>query len=200
MNILTVLKTGGEYNELHVEWLQRQIGLPIYCLTDSKEKMGGVISIKMKHDYSGWWSKMEMFSPDVKIGDFLYIDLDTVIIRPPEFELKETTVLSDMYGGEHINSGLMFIKNKDRAAIWKAWEKDAEKHMKKFGGDQDFLDQFWNGKQRFQDVLPRKVLSYKADLLGERRGYRGDLNTAHIVCFHGQPRPWDVKAEWIPTL
>lgn len=204
--VVTVLKCGGEYNEGHVEWLQRQIGHPIVCLTDSTRKMKGVVSIPLEHDLPGWWSKLEMFRDDLVLGDFLYADLDTVFLRGvPGWitDLRETHVLSDMYGGKVINSGLMYLRHEDRPAIWLAFAEDKADAIRECGagGDQAFLDRFWSRKARFQNAAPGKVISYKADVLKNRfhRPENGDLSTADIVCFHGKPRPWQTQEEWIPA-
>lgn len=198
--VVTVLKTGGEYNESHVEWLRRQIGQPLICLTDSLKPMTGVISIPLKYNWRGWWSKMEMFRPDIKLGNFLYTDLDAVFLDgvPKQYRtLEKTHVLSDMYGQEHINSGLMFLMAEDRAAIWKGFINEPEVIIEHFkGGDQEFIDGYLRKAARWQDSFRGEVVSYKANVL--RGGFRG---IERVVCFHGQPRPWDVKNElWIPRL
>lgn len=200
MDIVTVLRTGGDFNEAHVEWIQRQVGRQIVCLTDSKEEMRAVAKIPLTQNLGGWWSKMEMFRPDNLLTDFLYVDLDTVFLYgvPHEvFTLRETVVLSDMYGGEHINSGLMHIRAEDKHAVWEDWQRDPMGHMTEAGngGDQKFLDKHFRDKKRWQGLFPNMVISFKADY--QKRGWHGG---EQIVCFHGQPRPWAVMSEhpWIP--
>lgn len=186
MNIITVLKLGGDFDESHVERLQKQIGQRIYCLTDSMKEMENVESIPLKYDWPGWWSKMEMFSLRV---DFLYIDLDTTLANGvPEFDTSETIVLSDMYDGDHVNSGLMYIKFEDCEEIWNAWIMNPESHMRGMTlGDQQFINIFWKDKARWQTKYPGLVVSYKADIL--TKGLTGDEG---IICFHGNPRPWEI--------
>lgn len=198
MNVLTVLKSGGEYGSHHVQWLAKQIGINLHCISDVPLDIPNVIRIPSQHDWRGWWCKMEMFRPDID-WPFLYCDLDTVFLKGvPDWNIKETTVLSDMYGQAHINSGLMYIANEDKKQIWDAWMANPQKHMNCLpGGDQMFLDVFWRKKQRFQGVYNGEVVSYKADVIP--KGFTG---REKIVCFHGQPRPWDAaKSElWIPQL
>jgi hypothetical protein len=205
--VLTVLKQGGEYDERHVEWLQRQVGFPIMCLTDSPRPMHKVVSIPLIYGWPGWWSKMEMFRDDLCLGNFLYVDLDTVIIRgiPDEFRtLSETRVLSDLYGQPWIQSCLMFIHHSSRPPIWKAFSDDPMAAMLTAGegGDQVFLNRFLHAAPRLDDDCPGGIISFKADILRNRfhKPERGSLETARFVCFHGQPRPWDVQASWIPCL
>ena len=56
---VTVLRSGGEYGPRHVQWLARQIP-GLVCLSD--RKVEGVETIPLRHDWPGWWAKMEMFS------------------------------------------------------------------------------------------------------------------------------------------
>ena len=205
--VVTVLKSGGGFNESHVEWLQRQVRFPILCLTDSRQPMNNVISIPLRYDWPGWWSKIEMFRDDLCLGNFLYADLDTVFIDgvPSEYQdLTETHVLSDMHGHSWIGSGLMFLHHTSRPSIWNAFISNPQSAMSASGhrGDQIFIDKFLNSAKRFQEVFPGRVVSYKADVLKNRfhKPENGDLSTARVVCFHGQPRPWDVSEPWIPKL
>jgi hypothetical protein len=205
--VVTVLKSGGEFHEGHVEWLQRQVKHPIICLTDSKHRMNEVISIPLKHNWPGWWSKIEMFRDDLCLGNFLYADLATVFLDgiPSVFQdLAETHVLSDMCGHPWIQSSLMLLHQGTRAPIWNAFISNPEIAMREAGagGDQIFLNRFLKSAKRFQEVLPRRIISYKADVLKNRfhKPISGDLRTAQVVCFHGQPRPWDVNERWVPRL
>lgn len=196
MNLLTVLKTGGEYTERHVAWLRGQVYQNIFCITDSTQEMQGVISIPMRYNWPGWWAKMEMFNPIIS-GDFLYCDLDTVFLDGvPEWNLHETTVLSDMYGQKHINSGLMYMTHKDRCDIWRHWITSPDEHIAYTpGGDQFLLDKYWRDKPRFQTLFPGEAVSYKADI--QQRGFDG---REKVVVFHGQPRPWGCGESWVKPL
>lgn len=134
---------------------------------------------------------MELFRPDVK-GDLMFYDLDTVVINPLPAQ-PVTTVLSDFYYPDRsIGSGLMFLKQKDRAMVWNEWIKDPEGHMTRHRGDQDFLNKFYWSAARWG----KNVISYKAHI---RKGLASH-NVADVICFHGKPRPWNVEAEWIPSL
>lgn len=94
MIIACVLKTGKhnnqgkitEYIPSVVQWLKRQcdkfVTLPFrfVCLTDL-DSIEGVETIKLKHNFPNWWSKIELFRPDIFKGEkVFYMDLDTVII------------------------------------------------------------------------------------------------------------------------
>lgn len=200
MTIVTVLKTSGEFEEKHVQWLQRQLHFPIVCLTNSLYQIDGVRTVKLKYNLPNWWSKMEMFRDDLKLGNFLYVDLDTVFVKGfPQWllTLNETHVLKDMLGGDHMNSGLMFLMEKDREGIFKDFMADKDGYIKSLRGDQDYLSRYFDKAKKFQIEFPRRIVSYKADIL-KTKPQGGNITSASIVCFHGKPRPWDCVEHWIP--
>jgi hypothetical protein len=201
---VTVLKTGGkDFSEIHVEWLCRQIGFPIYCLTDSTKPMKDVISIPLKYNLSGWWSKIELFRPDLGLGNFMFSDLDTVFLNgiPEEYKkLEETTVLHHVGRKpvNHICSGLLFINQKDCPKVWDNFIKDSDNIMKKYkiGGDQAYLSEHLMDCQKWQTLFPGEIVSYKADI--KKDGFKGK---ERICLMHGSPRPWEIsQVDWIPPL
>lgn len=158
----------------------------LVCLSDVQ--IDGIKTILLKYDWPGWWSKMELFRPDIK-GDLFYIDLDTTVIKMPTMP-DQTTVLSDFRKPHLIGSGLMFLKESDRAQVWNDWIKNPEKAMRgcRSGykwGDQGFLLDYYRHCQRWQNVS--KVYSYKYHC---KNGIPED---AEVICYHGKPRPWDVE-------
>ncbi|GAB3099712.1 hypothetical protein G8770_03570 [Aestuariicella hydrocarbonica] len=189
-----VLKTSDEYTIKHAQWLAAQMPW-IVCLSDVP--VPGVETIRLRYDWPGWWSKMELFRPDLK-GDLLYFDIDTVITGDISalFNVGKTTMLSDFYKPHMPASGLMYIAQQDKAIAWHHWMKKPEANMRQcrtreHWGDQGFLRKHLP-HQRWDDVLPGQIVSYKVHC------QRGLPATAKVVCFHGQPRPWDVKKHWIP--
>lgn len=186
MNIC-VLRSGGEYKPQHVKWLARQVP-DLVCLTDID--VPGVPCLPLKYGWPGWWSKMELFRPDLP-GDLMYFDLDTVVFRVPE--ANQTTVLQDFYHPELVGSGLMYLVEKDRHKVWEDWIKNPEQHMKDNSrwpnhGDQGFIGKHLNSANRWG----REVVSYK------KHCRTGVPQKAQVVCFHGKPRPWAAKENWIP--
>lgn len=149
--------------------------------------------IEMRYQWPGWWSKMELFRPDVK-GDLLYFDLDTRIVGDLSdiAKVDKLTMLSDFYQEKLVASGMMFLPQHERPTIWERWIRNPVGHIADHkGGDQSFLRESWNfTAQRWQEVLPGQVVSYKAHC---REGLPKD---ARVVCFHGQPKPKQVKEAW----
>lgn len=207
VRVALVLRSGGEYRPEHVRALVAQIerhlpGVGVVCLSDVDVPCERV---PLKYGWRSWWSKLELFRPDVA-GDLLYIDLDTVIVGDLSelASLGRTTLLSDFYYPERPASGLMYLAESDRAKVWAAWIADPKAAMHKCmrHGDQQFIGEVLHDAQRFQDVLPGRVVSYKVHVAkGLNKRSIGDGTVpagASVVCFHGRPRPWHIKAEWVP--
>jgi len=91
---------------------------------------------------------------------------------------------------EGLQSSVMFLPEAERTVAWNAWITSPCMYMEKFqrGGDQAFLETIWlNKADRWQDILPRQFVSYKAHV----RGKTFPLGV-RVIIFHGQPRPWAV--------
>lgn len=186
MKIACVLKPSQEYDTDYVDHflngLRKQLDSYEFLLIGGSE-------------YPGWWSKLELFRPDIK-GDLLYFDLDTMIVGNLDdiLAINTLTVLSDFNVPNRMASGMMFIPEHERGNIWEEWIKDPDGHMHQWGGHGDggFLSQFWEGAARWQDLVPGQIVSYKNHCM-EIVPYE-----ARVVCFHGRPRPRDVhwKLKW----
>lgn len=206
--LVTVLKGGGEYAPKHVRWLARQVPphIKVYCLTDNPHfDEPNIERIDLKHGWPGWWSKMEMFRPDLDLGDFIYCDLDTVILdlRPEFLQVGEPVVLADVHGAAVANSGLMFLPASCRAEIWEEWIKSPVSHMRSLHGDQEFIDRFLHDAARWQTLFPKQIVSFKGQISQGYQHpafYKTKIDEAKIIFFHGKPRPWEVQEPWIPAL
>lgn len=204
MRILTVLTSrtlhgaAPEFKPAHVQALQKQLErwapfAQFECLTDTD--VPDVECRPLKHGWPGWWSKMELFDPELR-GDFLFMDLDTVVTGPLDgFErVSKLTVLRDFYRDgvklkEGLQSSLMFLPGAARRAPWDDFMANPALAMRLHGagGDQRLLEAHYiHSADRWQDVLPGQVVSWKVDC---KTGIPPD---ARIVCFHGKPRPWAV--------
>lgn len=193
---ICVLRSGGEYKACHVQWLARQVP-GLVCLSDVP--VPGVDTLPLRHQWPGWWSKMELFSPELD-GDLLFLDLDTVVLGDlaPLEAVTRSTMLADFYHPQRPASGLMYIEEADKDRVWREWMRAPATHMMRCRtparwGDQGFLRGVLPAL-RWQDVLPGAVISYKVHCR------RGVPPGARVVCFHGQPRPWAVRHNWIPAL
>lgn len=191
-SIITVLRSGGEYHDGHVERLRKQCekhapGVPFLCLSDAGEPL-------LLHDWPGWWSKIELFR---LTGPFLYMDLDTTIcgdISPLLMAARhhDFIALRDFNPKERdIGSGLMAWRG-DLRRLYDEFAKDPAGHMaacrsRRWWGDQGFIDRHVGSREYWQTLVPGAVVSWK------KHCRNGVPSGASVVCFHGKPRPWDVK-------
>lgn len=195
MRVVTVLRSGGEFEASHVTALQDQVLqhnplIEFQCLTDIRD-IPGVDTLPLMYDWPGRWAKMELFRPDLA-GDFLFMDLDTVVVGELDdlLDVGELTILRDFYRPQGLQSALMFLPEAARNEAWQHWRKNPERHMQiARRGDQGVLEQVWlHTAARFQDKAPGRIVSYKADLQGRADETPGP--NVRVVCFHGRPRPW----------
>lgn len=201
--IVCVLRSGGQYTPEHVYLLRDQLidwslDHHLVCLTDM-EVGEGIFCVPLKYpQLEGWWSKLELASPIIP-GDFLYIDLDTMIVGDISdiVNAPDLTLLRDFYYPDRIASGLMLLTEKERFALWEKFIKTPQDYIRSAHhsgeyvstGDQYVFDLFWRKTaKRWQDVLPKQVISYKVHCQATGTYPRG----TRIICFHGEPKPWDV--------
>ena len=192
LTFATVLKTGGEYVASHVHALYKQVRtyLPqatFVCLSDTSNLDCAVIPLR--HDWPGWWSKIEVFNLK---GPVLYMDLDTVIQNSCDHWLhkiqdKRFVLLRDIYRGKTnphaMGSGIMYWSG-DMSILYKDYIRlRCPTDIR--GGDQEFLEQSLGTAEYIQDYTD-DVVSYKAQI----RDGNYDKTKASVIYFHGQPRPW----------
>lgn len=179
-----VLRPGGDFDAEDVTRLRRGV--------HEHHPDISFIRLPLIYDWPGWWCKMELFRPRGLRYDMLYFDLDTIIVGDLTDIAKVTglTTLTDFNVEERIASGMMLLPEACRAEVWDKWIADPAGHMAKFpGGDGDFLRSIWGQTPaRWQNILPGQVVSYKNHVRG--KGVPAD---ARVVCFHGRPRPREIK-------
>jgi len=189
--ITTVYKSGGDYTMEHVEALRRQIEGLVVLGVD--EPLGG--------DWHGWWAKMNLFDPAAP-NDILYFDLDTVVRGNIDKykNLNQTHLLRDFYYPDNtIGSGMMYICAKDKRRVWDMWKKCPKVWMNRFKGDGQFIQPILkNISLRWQDEFPDEIISYKRHISERDKHFvgDGDIDSAKVICFHGEPRPWDAPHPW----
>jgi len=208
MKIVTALNSGGEFTPAHVQALKRQCDhyaplTEFVCITN--ENVPGVDCIPDPNKWPGWWIKMNAFAPSMK-GTILWMDLDTVIVGSLEAitSTNRLTLLRDFYrdGKRHIEglqASLMLLPEEDRAEPYEYFSKSARTYMEtyKTKGDQPLLERYYlKHAQRWQDVLPGQIVSWKVDCCGGNVFRKPAIPAeARIVIHHGTPRPWQCP-EW----
>lgn len=206
-NIITVLRSGGDFVPNHVNRLYMQClkycsePFDFFCLTDIKNAgfFIGVKKIYLKNNWPGWWSKIELFRDDLYLsGKVVYMDLDTTLINSIDFLFDKSPLFAVLAplnpNREDMCSGLMSWKYTPPTHIYYEFEKNASPLMTRFfrKGDQGFI---WESLCKtktsvdfFQDLFPGKIRSYKLS--------KGVIKKdCAIVLFHGWPRPWELDKE-----
>lgn len=210
LKILTVMKSGGIYTFDHVSKIkkqcQRHITIPyeFYCLSDKFDDQFNIISLT--DNFSGWFSKLELFKI---MGPCFYLDLDTIITNNIDSILEkclkssaDLVTLRDKISGQ-IGSGLMFW-NSDLEIIYKTFIENKHIFESKYGtrkqysrgstifGDQEILNQIVSQTNLtnsfFDDQNGEHIVSFKLDL---QHGKLFNQDIHKIVFFHGNPRPWN---------
>ena len=212
ISVICVLKSGGTYTGDYVQKLFSSIkrnsvmmdNIDYVCLTDMQLKENGFRVLPLKHDWNGWWSKAEIFRPNICASQYaIYFDLDTVIVQDISdllsydmgqsfFGLRPWNEKKRALGG--FASGVMRWDTKLYVSLYSEFEKKAEDNMQQYQGDQDYFSSIMKRQQwpwkALQDYFPG-IYSYKRNC---RSGLPKD---ARIVCFHGNPRPHEMKEAWV---
>lgn len=208
ITVACVLKLGGDYNGDYVYRLYKSIKrntnfcFEFVCLSDEREARS-----RLKNDWLGWWAKIELFNLK---GRVLYFDLDTVILNNIDciFEVVNGLGTNEFMGVKafhperclkeetNFNSSIM-AWNGNFKFIYDNFDYDKEKNNidESMFGDQDYISRelrVRNVKIRFWQDEIGGLYSYKKHCQGELP------DDARVVCFHGNPRPREVKdLEWV---
>jgi len=60
--------------------VERYTTVPFRFVCYSDKNIPGIETKRLKPGIEGWWNKLQMFDPAMKVGDYvLYFDLDTII-------------------------------------------------------------------------------------------------------------------------
>jgi hypothetical protein len=203
--VMLVCRSGGEYRPEHVDRLSRLLtDCTVSVLTDfAAHLFPGMNVIPLKHNWPGWWSKLELFRPDIT-GTFLYVDLDTTVFgRLPDeyFRHPSNLALAPFAPEEYRNqpgykqSGMLLLHERTRAAIWARWNEKPDYWMTAFRGDQEFLYNSALPFDSWQKTFPGEIVSYKSNWKTNKLhdGKPLDRGKVRVLCFHGNPRPWSVS-------
>jgi hypothetical protein len=206
----TVRGRAVSYGPEHVLWLKEQVerhyaGTDLDFVVLSDVVIPGVNRIALRHDWPGWWSKMELFRC---FDSALYLDLDTVIIGDiteiVQADVEKLHALRDFSGKDSSRMGSGILKwTGDYTRLYSDFRRHAARHMQRYTrsthwGDQGFIRDQVPDHGYLQDLYPDRIISYKADVLDKPHPHP----MPSIVCFHGEPKPWaqSVQLKGVPPL
>ena len=203
LTVACVLRSGGIYTPEWPQRLQRQVEANLsqdhnfVCLSDMEVE--GVETIGLRHDWPGWWSKIELFEPGLFGGPVLYLDLDCVVVGRLDdlFDYDGFTMCSDFLRPQYKNSSVM-AWHKPMHRLYDAFRPNPAGWMQKYDrqrpqgriGDQAFIEDHAGDIDVF---LAGKVVSYKKDCKASKPKH------ASVVAFHGRPKP-DAVGGWVAEI
>jgi len=209
LNVVCVYKTGRVYTEEYVRKLYEGVSANLsldhefICLTDSPSSVGFCETIPLKHKWPGWWSKIELFRPDLPFQACLYFDLDTIILGNIDelvrlaFEFPFITLrgFNQHYAFKHrrelnLATGVMAGNFPSCAKIYHTFCQKPDEHMKAKRerwrhGDQGFVASIVGlDGPRLQDYLPDDYI------VGKKRTGKGTRipKKARVLAWSGNPR------------
>jgi hypothetical protein len=212
--IASVLKTGGIYDDRYVNRLAsavkrhitHEIDYTFACLTDSTE---GNIDlslvdqiIPLQYNLSGWWSKLELFRPELFNGaQILYFDLDTLIVNNIDDFASyggDFLCLRDFNTLTHIGSGILSWNAKKCHHIFYKFFRElisGDIQINQFlGGDQEAIEHFLEiDPQWVQDVFPNKMAAFKYQCYDSATKEVNIPELSSVICFHSKPKMADLK-------
>lgn len=213
MNVYCVLKTGGCYNEEYVKRLYKNIKNnttkldAFICLTDNPE-IKFCETVELKHNWPGWWSKIELFREDLPHLPSVYFDLDTLILG----NIDELMSIPEEYGTFHVlrgfNQNRSGMKNNENFAsgimcgnfyeyseVYNKFKDGVEKYKSiKYNdwrnGDQGFIADVLQDKGvgRIQNKL------WDDYIVGKRYIMRNKITKqTRVIAWSGEPRIHTLK-------
>ncbi len=204
INIALVLRTGGDtYNYKYVNALAENIRrhtktkFTLSCLTDNDTGIDPNLvdeTIPFRHNYRGWWSKIELFRPEVFTGDrVFYMDLDTVVVNNIDEMLQFKTTFAgirDLYHHNFMQTGIMSWNPNYNHQVYENFVPRAGHIMMNYPeGDAKWIRENVYNYDYLQDNFSGRIVSYKAHCLNKVTGQVSIPSEASIICFHGRPRP-----------
>jgi hypothetical protein len=198
--VVCCVKVGDKYGPEYVNRLAAMVrghtDVPhrFLCLTDNPRGIT-VPYTDIGTDAPGWWAKLVLFRPHPALDKnrVVYLDLDTVIAGDIGFLFAYEgpfAILRNFMHPTLYGSAIMSIQPGWGRSLWQAFQRDAKAIMARLHGDQEWIDENVTQADRWQDLAPGKIGSYKVDELHE-----GPKDFS-ICCFHGVPRPHEVDG-WI---
>jgi alpha-N-acetylglucosamine transferase len=204
VNVFSVLKTGGLYNAEYVNKLASGIKsntsykVCFSCLTDNPNGLDTSLVdkiIPLKHNFPKWWSKIELFNPEITTDDQnFFFDLDTIIVGNLDeiFDFSEGFCgLRDFYHLVNLGSGVLSWKTDHNSIkIYRDFLKKSDYIIKHYSeGDQRWIEEIISNKNLlyWQDYFPKKFISFKKDCLKPDSSIEIPQNSS-VLCFHGEPR------------
>jgi hypothetical protein len=209
LTVACVYKKGGiydgrDYVQRLASAVSRHLTIPhrIVCLTDDARRMKGVETIKLRHGWPGFWSKVELYQPGLFRGPVLYLDLDTVVCGPMDAiaQTPGNVVASwDLQYG-WLNSSLVLWRV-NLSCVYDAMVADPDAAIRQYD-----TGPLWGDQGLLQDTLTKKRIgwrwvqeSHPDAVWWHPVGMRDKPAPAgvSVALWYGHPKPHEVLSPWL---
>lgn len=160
----------------------------------------GIVVRPLRTGLSGWWNKIYLFKNGLfpEEARIIFMDLDTCIVSSLDDYVSYQgpfAILRDFYRPQGLQSSIMMWPANTLNHIWVKYEQD-DFPVSDPLGDQGFIEKSIARPlvDILQDLYPSQFISYK------EHAQNGLPAEAHIVVFHGQPKPHDIMDGWVPHI
>ena len=199
-----------EYVNILYNMVQRHLTIPhkfiIYTDHVKMKKLVKGDNIEVRklpfHDYTGWWNKLTLFSPEANLtGNNLYFDLDVVITENIDCFIthkpqKQVLLIRDFNTStKGFNSSIMRFNNDVMTPkIWEPYLKEKQRY-KKMQGDQNVISELIKQTPDLYDTYPDEwTFSAKWYDREDARFSRSKWTFQYkegckVAVFHGKPDP-----------
>jgi len=156
---------------------------------------------------TGWWAKLKLFDRKVLDEEFLFLDLDQVLLKPldpllayAESHREPTIIGMEDFHYKTFSSNILMVRPcESTQGIWEAYAAGRRFHAEgRSSGDQDFI-QGYAADRGISNMLakfpPEWFVSYKVlrkTSSGDARRAKQALDQALFLVFHGRPMPHEV--------
>lgn len=187
---------GRDFSTDDVERLYQSVSKHIdrpfrfYTLTNDMECTVPGEKIELKHDWPGWWTKMELHRPDLPCGRTLYLDLDSHVVRDlgPLIDhygnlvmFKARSTGGNTWEGKkqihRYQAATMLFTPGSTSWFYMMFKKNPQGYMDSYRSEQDLMGECLPNQPTFPDVWLMKISELKKKQLGE-----------HTIIVTGQPK------------
>ncbi|MER3413991.1 MAG: hypothetical protein C4341_07110 [Armatimonadota bacterium] len=216
------INVGTKYDDVYVQRLYNMClrHLPrefsFTCFTDRRRDLNPAIEQRdcTTWNLEGWWTKLRLFDKNVLNEEFLFLDLDNVIVRDlgPLCDFATASKDASIIGMRDFHydtfgSTAMLVRPDDIThGIWEAFAKgEGFENLENLGrkyGDQDYIDEYVRSRRIEAHISfwpDEWFLSYKA--LRKRHAAdpsaaRDAIEQALMIVFHGKPKQHQLLNRW----
>lgn len=178
-----------------------------YCITDRPTQTHDwATAITPDKKSSGWWNKLNLFSPSMPEGYILYLDLDIVIIESFDEEIAHTvdqghdiSCVSDAINWMNVkfSSSLMIFKSGSQTKLFERFINADKSLETRAGGDQVWMGPQLTSINYIDDIFPNLKRNFKFHLAkkdGDNLSVPMKLpHGVKLVDCTGNPKPHELE-------